>query len=713
MLLTTETPYNIQIEWKESSVSSLNEFHNKLRNLKISGSANIEQSITKAFDLLNLHRAHNQVDNYGKGRIPWFVEVFSMIVFITDGGVSKIDQEISLSDSKLKTWEITSQAYRWDQRMFSLVLQPDTVSENTLFLDNGPISKACELTGGKSYLVKNERTLQTSIDTIVQKIQPGVVCNFRLVKPVKSFNLPDNYDEITQTIPQSTRKMLLLKTKTAQNGMPTNSPITGHWPIPENFLPQPNNHKQKIPYRQANPNICFVPVPKPAKYISAFAFDKYELENSQLTMSILNLYKQGQDNPEDTSKLLDSSTAWYVYIMGSNGKSYDESYHGYDYQNSAFNQAVPQKIPTNIDPKNLPPPFGYLKPNQALNAVNLYVMPYNFTKLLPLIEELTNCMRLNQKSTRQWEAAFSEYLFSTPVYYYSHMKKAFKAMNAPIPAILNQDFQLLSVSSMDQLKTNREKANREMNNFEWKGKPAHVSGFGPPQTLRTSIPLKSIIPDDNFLTLNFPNFRIDNHLMKKEVLYPYTNPFHIDRSQLLSQLKRMKKNVEAIINLPNLIETAENSHIRTTQQISKMGQFEDRMKLMPKPLRDVGIGQKSVRSKQSGFGNPYKKKATGVEDSFDLDDNLESGSLDLMNADRPTCRRRKILPKFDAKQWAKKKLSWEKGDTKIGYVPDLDLEKELNQEIENAIKPSEDGVVSKLRTSSPYDSKFNQKEHRA
>ena len=124
---------------------------------------------------------------------------------------------------------------------------------------------------------KNERTLQTSIDTIVQKIQPGVVCNFRLVKPVKSFNLPDNYDEIIQTIPQSTRKMLILKTKTAQNGMPTNSPITGHWPIPENFLPQPNNHKQKIPYRQANPNFCFVPVPKPAKYISAFAFDKYEL----------------------------------------------------------------------------------------------------------------------------------------------------------------------------------------------------------------------------------------------------------------------------------------------------------------------------------------------------------------------------------------------------------------------------------------------------
>merc|ERR1712178_151237 len=134
-----------------------------------------------------------------------------------------------------------------------------------------------------------------------------------------------------------------------------------------------------------------------------------------------------------------------------------------------------------------------------------------------------------------------------------------------------------------------------MGNFEWKRKQVHVSGIGPPSVLRTSIPLKPIIPDDEFLAVNFPNFRIESHLIQKEVLHPYTNPYHIKRSDLLSQLKRMKKNVEAIINLPTLIETAENSHIRTTQQISKMGQFEDRMKLMPKPLRDVGIGQKSVR----------------------------------------------------------------------------------------------------------------------
>lgn len=425
-----------------------------------------------------------------------------------------------------------------------------------------------------------------------------------------------------------------------------------------------------------------------------------------------------ENNPNKTP-LLSSSTAWYVYVMGSNGKNYDENYHGFDYNSPNFNQNGVENTPAQLDSKLLPPPFGYLKPNQALTAVNLYVMPYNFVKLLPLIEELTNNMRLNQQSTRQWQASFNEYLLSCPVYYTSHMKKAFKAMNAQIPSILNQEFPLLSTASIDQLKANREQANREngSSNFEWKRKPTHVSGIGPPCVLRTSIPLKSIIPDDEFLSTNFPNFRIDSHLMKKEVQHPYTNPYHIERSQLLSQLKRMKKNVQAIINLPNLIETAEHSHIRTTQQISKMGIFEDRIKNMPKPLRDVGIGQKSVRAKQSGFGNPYKKKSSVGEDSFDLDDNLDNGSIDLMNADRPTCRRRRVMQKFDVKQWNQKKLKWKTEGTKfVGYVPDLERRDELedemlNREVENAtsnqasVTNSGDSIVPVLRTNSPLDHK--------
>lgn len=39
-------------------------------------------------------------------------------------------------------------------------------------------------------------------------------------------------------------------------------------------------------------------------------------------------------------------------------------------------------------------PFGYLKASTALNCVNLFVMPYNYPVLLPLLGETTTCSTL-------------------------------------------------------------------------------------------------------------------------------------------------------------------------------------------------------------------------------------------------------------------------------------------------------------------------------
>lgn len=39
-------------------------------------------------------------------------------------------------------------------------------------------------------------------------------------------------------------------------------------------------------------------------------------------------------------------------------------------------------------------PFGYLKASTALNCVNLFVMPYNYPVLLPLLGETAACVAL-------------------------------------------------------------------------------------------------------------------------------------------------------------------------------------------------------------------------------------------------------------------------------------------------------------------------------
>ena len=75
--------------------------------------------------------------------------------------------------------------------------------------------------------------------------------------------------------------------------------------------------------------------------IDNLPFDKYELEPSPLTQYIL---ERRQPN-----------VCWQVYI--SNSAKYSELGH----------------------------PFGYLKASSALTCVNLFVMPYNYPVLLPLL----------------------------------------------------------------------------------------------------------------------------------------------------------------------------------------------------------------------------------------------------------------------------------------------------------------------------------------
>ena len=78
--------------------------------------------------------------------------------------------------------------------------------------------------------------------------------------------------------------------------------------------------------------------------IDNLPFDKYELEPSPLTLYIL-----ARKQPK---------VCWQVYIQGSS-KSVDSGH-----------------------------PFGYLKASTNLLSVNLFVLPYNYPVLLPLLDEL-------------------------------------------------------------------------------------------------------------------------------------------------------------------------------------------------------------------------------------------------------------------------------------------------------------------------------------
>lgn len=84
--------------------------------------------------------------------------------------------------------ELTKEPFRWDQRLFSLVLRlsgTPAVERDTGLVasDSSPIDAMCEVTGGRSYCITSHRMMMQCIDSLVQKVQSGVVINFEKIGP--------------------------------------------------------------------------------------------------------------------------------------------------------------------------------------------------------------------------------------------------------------------------------------------------------------------------------------------------------------------------------------------------------------------------------------------------------------------------------------------------------------------------------------------------
>lgn len=229
------------------------------------------------------------------------------------------------------------------------------------------------------------------IDSLVQKVQSGVVMNFEKIGPdpppltnnemiqQHQDNNEENEEETVngprpQThlqnpiLPGNTAwhscRRLIYVPKSAHKGFPI-----GFWPIPESFWPDLS--ASSLPPRSAHPNVKFTCTSQEPMVIENLPFDKYELEPSPLTQYIL-----ARKQP---------TTCWQVFVAN----SYKSSEVGH--------------------------PFGYLKASTNLTCVNLFVMPYNYPVLLPLLEELFKVHR--SKPTNEWRTQFQNYMRTMPTYY--------------------------------------------------------------------------------------------------------------------------------------------------------------------------------------------------------------------------------------------------------------------------------------------------------
>ncbi|EFX73352.1 hypothetical protein DAPPUDRAFT_188894 [Daphnia pulex] len=577
MLLTyEEPPFNIKAGWKEN----LGTFMNELKNLQATGLSTLGVALKSAFDLLNVNRMQTGIDMYGQGRHPFFLEP-AVIVAITDGGKlaynGGIHEELNLPmNNNIPGAELTREPFRWDQRLFSLVLRltgTPPLERDPMGLvpsDGSPIDTMCEVTGGRSYAITSHRMLMQCVDSLVQKIQSGVVIYFEKIGPdppllAEGLNILEK--EIVQVVKFCLMTIVKLRMiyvpRSAQKGF-----AVGFWPIPEAFWPDVN--APSLSPRTAHPVVQFTCTNQEPMIIENLPFDKYEVEPCPLTQYILSR-KQ-------------ASTCWQVFVPN----SYRSSESGH--------------------------PFGYLKASTNLQSVNLFVMPYNYPALLPLLDELFRVHRL--RPTAEWRGHFANYLRTMPPYYAAPLRRALTRMGAPnlastlIPESLDNN---LSYSIVNYLKRLKHQAKVEFDRVCSEVGRTRQVVVDSIKVIPRSAFRKDFITNPNLIgKMNeFPGFALA--LKEREMrAQNLRNPFDIPRSTLLDQVARMRANFLQPSLAHTKLQDEDDVH---SMPVGQMGNYQEYLKRIAPPLREI----ESTPVRQHMFGNPFKIDKRMMVDEADID----------------------------------------------------------------------------------------------
>ena len=689
MLLTFEEyPRNIKAGWKEN----LQTFMSELKNLEANGMTTMGTALKQVFDILNINRMQTGIDMYGQGRYPFYLEP-AVILVISDGGKlttqGSVQAELNLPmHSSVPGSELTREPFRWDQRLYALVLRMAGTPPHSQELsghvatDNSSIDAMCEVTGGRSYAVTSHRMLHQCIDSLVQKLQSGVVIHFEKIGPDPAPPTQEAIEaeelERQDTVPiegivptsgggfhiESTDKndrplklnslkdfdLTMLSCVDAGSRPLTPNPIlaqsnvswhscrkliyvprsaqkgfaVGFWPLPEAFWPDVS--APALPQRSAHPNIKFMCANQEPMIIDNLPFDKYELEPSPLTQYIL---ARKQPN-----------VCWQVFIAGSSRSP--------DMPNGA--------------------PFGYLKASTKLLTVNLFVLPYNYPVLLPLLDDLFKLHRL--RPTQEWRAQFHGYLRTMPAYYAAPLRRVLTRMgagnlaNSLIPETMDN---CLSYSVLNYLKRLKNQAKLEFdktlsNNSSNGGASQKSNGRSiegmkvlPRSPLKRDLLMNHLIKD-KFLAVreqltDFPGFQISI----KDQLPPsngFRNPYDIERKDLLDQIIRMRANfLQPSSKYSKLID----DDTRHTLPISQMGNYQDHLKKMPMPLREI----ESAPVRQHMFGNPFKINKNMIMDEVVMD---EVSLVPAGGTQSPKPIKRPVIPDRQNEQIADKSKRLRKGN---------------------------------------------------
>uniref|UniRef100_A0A0A9WP85 Integrator complex subunit 6-A n=2 Tax=Lygus hesperus TaxID=30085 RepID=A0A0A9WP85_LYGHE len=372
------------------------------------------------------------------------------------------------------------------------------------------------------------------------------------------------------------------------------------------------------PPRSAHPNVKFTCTSQDPMVIDNLPFDKYELEPSPLTQYIL-----ARKQP---------TVCWQVFVPNS-------------YKNP-----------------DVAHPFGYLKASTNLSCVNLFVMPYNYPVLLPLLDELFKVHR--QKTPPEWRTNFSNYLRTMPAYYAGPLRRALTRMGAAgnvtqtlVPEAMDNTLSYSVLNYLKRLKNSAKIEYEKLCNDVSSKQMANKVNQGPEGVRVTPrSPLKRDLLShpmlqDKFQSqrdqLNeFGGFVVGVGHRKHRASQSYRNAFDIPRRNLLDQILRMRAN---FLNPSPSHTKLQDDDVVHSMPISQMGNYQEYLRKTQPQLREV----ESTPVRQHMFGNPFKIDKRMMVDEADID--LVGGpgssgrgikrSLDGANPSRPNKRKPGPIPR--------------------------------------------------------------------
>ena len=230
-------------------------------------------AITASLDLLNRYSRPNGIDNFARGRILNYNEPAMLVLLTTDTNhesVQAVPAAFKFAPSSLPASAYSTAPYRWDQRLFPVVLRlplreeggavlrsassmaanviagtRDAVSaaQYTAAVPASPLSmflsSAAEQTGGKCFVATSFVTLLSHFNELSKRPCPNVLIH---LTPLSS-----------STHPPSPRASSPWHYRSEFVGVYVKS--VGVWPCPEVYLPDPV--MQTLPPREPHPTFYF------------------------------------------------------------------------------------------------------------------------------------------------------------------------------------------------------------------------------------------------------------------------------------------------------------------------------------------------------------------------------------------------------------------------------------------------------------------------